>query len=218
MAVNRRILTDPLLDDNPVMLQMLGVCSALAVTRELRPALIMGMAVICVLAYTNVAVSLLRRVMPHGIRLVLEVTLIASAVIVVDEFLKAYVPDASRVLTVFVGLIVTNCIVLGRAEAFALHHRVLPSLLDGIGNGLGYTLVLVLVATVRELLGAGSVLGYTLWQPVSAGGRFEPVALMQQPVSAFFLVGMLIWILRSVRPKLAEPAGEAPWRRQESGS
>jgi Na+-transporting NADH:ubiquinone oxidoreductase subunit D len=216
--MKRRILTDPILDQNPVMLQVLGVCSALAVTRELQPALIMSMAVICVLAYTNVAVSLLRRVMPNEIRLVLEVTLIASAVIVVDEFLKAYAPETSRVLTVFVGLIVTNCIVLGRAEAFALHNRVLPSLLDGVGNGLGYALVLIAVAAARELMGAGSLLGYPLLSPVAEGGWFEPNQLMQQPVSAFFLIGFLIWMVRSWRPSLAEPSrGTAPWQRQELG-
>lgn len=212
----RRLVLDPLIDRNPVMLQVLGVCSALAVTRELLPALIMGVAVICVLAYTNVAVSLIRRVMPHSIRLVLEVTLIASAVIVVDEALKAFAPDISRVLTVFVGLIVTNCIVLGRAESFALHNRVVPSLLDGIGNGLGYALVLAAVGAVRELLGAGSLLGYRVFTPVAEGGWFEPNQLMHQPASAFFLVAALIWIARSLRHRLVEPAdGRAPWRRQE---
>jgi Na+-transporting NADH:ubiquinone oxidoreductase subunit D len=214
----RRLILDPLIDNNPIMLQVLGVCSALAVTRELQPALIMGVAVTCVLAYTNVAVSLLRRVMPYSIRLVLEVTLIASAVIVVDEALKAFAPDSSRILTVFVGLIITNCIVLGRAEAFAMHHRVFPSLLDGIGNGLGYAMVLALVGTVRELLGAGSLLGYRIFTPVSEGGWFEPNQLMHQPASAFFLIAALIWIVRSLRHGLAEPAGNrAPWQRQERG-
>jgi len=212
----RRLVLDPLIDRNPVMLQVLGVCSALAVTRELLPALIMGAAVTCVLAYTNVAISLLRRVMPHSIRLVLEVTLIASAVIVVDETLKAFAPDVSRILTVFVGLIVTNCIVLGRAESFALHNRVLPSLLDGIGNGLGYALVLAAVGAARELLGAGSLLGYRVFTPVAEGGRFVPNELMHLPASAFFLVAALIWIVRSLRRRLAEPVdGGAPWRRQE---
>lgn len=215
MNDRRHLLLDPVLDRNPVMLQMLGVCSALAVTRELQPSLIMGLAVICVLAYTNVAVSLLRRVMPRSIRLILEVTLIASAVIVVDEVLKAYAPGTSRILTVFVGLIVTNCIVLGRAEGFAMHNGVLPSLLDGIGSGLGYALVLAVVAAIRELLGAGSLLGYTLLD-TTAGGGFEPNQLMQQPVSAFLLIGALIWMLRSWRRELAEPAGKtAPWQRQE---
>ena len=212
----RRLILDPLVDHNPIMLQVLGVCSALAVTRELQPALIMGAAVICVLAYTNVAVSLLRRVMPHSIRLVLEVTLIASAVIVVDETLKAFAPDTSRILTVFVGLIVTNCIVLGRAESFAMHHRVIPSLLDGIGNGLGYALVLAIVGATRELLGAGSLLGYRVFTPFAEGGWFEPNQLMHQPASAFFLIAALIWIVRSLRRRLIEPEeGSAPWRRQE---
>jgi Na+-transporting NADH:ubiquinone oxidoreductase subunit D len=214
----RQLLIDPLLDRNPVMLQLLGVCSALAVTRELQPALIMGVAVTCVLAYTNVAVSLLRGMLPRSIRLILEVTLIASAVIVVDEVLKAYAPGTSRILTVFVGLIVTNCIVLGRAEGFALHNRVVPSLLDGVGNGLGYTLVLAMVAAWRELFGSGSLLGYPVLSLADDGGWFEPNRLMQQPVSAFLIIGALIWALRSWRPRLAEPAGEiAPWQRQEQG-
>jgi len=218
MKPYRRLILDPLVDHNPVMLQILGVCSALAVTRELQPALIMGLAVICVMAYTNVAISLLRRIMPHSIRLILEVTLIASAVIVVDETLKAFAPDISRILTVFVGLIVTNCIVLGRAESFAMHNRVLPSLLDGIGNGLGYALVLILVGSVRELLGAGSLLGYPLLKSVEDGGWFEPNQLMHQPASAFLLIGALIWIVRSMRHRLVEPGPEnAPWRRQERG-
>ena len=216
MTANTRLILDPLVDHNPVMLQVLGVCSALAVTRELEPALIMGVAVICVLAYTNVAGSLLRRVIPQSIRLVLEVTLIASAVIVVDETLKAFAPDTSRILTVFVGLIVTNCIVLGRAESFAIHNRVFPSLLDGVGNGMGYAMVLALVGAMRELLGAGSLLGYQVFTPVSEGGWFEPNQLMHQPASAFLLIAMLIWIVRSQRRRLAEPAaGIAPWQRQE---
>lgn len=218
MTDRRQLLIDPLLDRNPVMLQLLGVCSALAVTRDLQPALIMGVAVTCVLAYTNVAVSLLRGIMPRSIRLILEVTLIASAVIVVDEVLKAYAPGTSRILTVFVGLIVTNCIVLGRAEGFALHNRVLPSLLDGVGNGLGYALVLAMVAAWRELFGSGNLLGYPLLSPVDDGGWFEPNRLMQQPVSAFLIIGALIWALRSWRRRLAEPVGEiAPWQRQEQG-
>lgn len=216
MSGPHRLLLDPLLDQNPVMMQVLGVCSALAVTRELQPALIMGAAVICVLAYTNVAISLLRRVMPSSIRLVLEVTLIASAVIVVDEVLKAYAPATSRLLTVFVGLIVTNCIVLGRAEAFALRNRVWPSLLDGIGNGFGYALVLALVAASRELGGAGSLLGHPLFQAADTGGWFRPNLLMQKSVSAFLLIAVLIWIVRSWRRSLVEPSGEeAPWQRQE---
>ncbi len=216
--MSRKSLFDPLLDQNPVALQVLGVCSALAVTRELQPALVMALAVTCVLAYTNVAVSLLRRVMPRSIRLVLEVTLIASAVIVVDEILKAYSPETSRVLTVFVGLIVTNCIVLGRAEAFAMHNRVWPSLLDGIGNGLGYALVLILVAACRELLGAGSILGQVLITPPSNGSGLVPNRLLQQPASAFLLIAALIWGLRSWRTHLAEPpGGTAPWQRQERG-
>ncbi|NIM71069.1 MAG: NADH:ubiquinone reductase (Na(+)-transporting) subunit D [Xanthomonadales bacterium] len=212
-----RTLFGPVLDQNPIMAQVLGVCSALAVTRELEPALVMGAAVTCVLAYTNVAVSLMRGVMPRSIRLILEVTLIASAVIVVDEFLKAYAPDTSRVLTVFVGLIITNCIVLGRAEAFAMQRPVLPSLLDAIGNGLGYALVLATVAAWRELFGAGTLLGRPMLPATDAGGWFEPNRLMEKPVSAFLLIGLLIWLLRGLRPRLREEvAGDAPWRDQEA--
>lgn len=213
-----RWLVDPIVDDNPVMSQVLGVCSALAVTRELWPALVMSAAVTCVLAYSNVAVSLLRGVMPRGIRLILEMTIIASAVIVVDEVLKAYAPDTSRILTVFVGLIVTNCIVLGRAEAFAMRHGPWPSLLDGIGNGLGYTLVLVAVAATRELGGAGTLLGAQVFPPVAAGGWFEPVVLMHKPASAFFLIAVLIWLVRALRSRLVEARGpEPPWWRAERG-
>ena len=151
-----RTLVDPIVDNNPITLQILGICSALAVTRTLLPALIMSAAVISVLAFSNVAVSLLRRQMPHAVRIIIEVTIIASGVIVVDEFLRAYLPDVSRVLSVFVGLIITNCIILGRAEGFAMQNGPWLSFVDGLGNGLGYSLILIVVATFREILGAGT--------------------------------------------------------------
>ena len=214
----RKLFLDPLIDQNPVMVQILGVCSALAVTRELVPSLVMGLAVTCVLAYTNVAVSVLRHVMTRSIRLILEVVLIASAVIVIDEFLKAYSPGTSRVLSVFVGLIVTNCLVLGRAEAFAMHNPVLPSLIDGLGNGIGYGLVLAFVAASRELLGAGTMMGVPVLRTIETGGWFTPNQLMHKPVSAFLLIGLLIWLVRSLRPRLVSPIeAEPPWRRQEQG-
>ena len=192
-------LLGPLARSNPVTVHVLGLCSALAVSISLKPALIMSAAVISVLAFSNVMVSLLRHAMPYGIRLVMEVTLIATAVIIVDEVLKVVAPDVSDVLSVFVGLIITNCIVLARVESFAMHNPPWPSLLDAIGNGLGYSWVLLSVATVRELLGAGTLLGYAL-----PGLPLEELGIgtndfMQLSPSAFFLVALLIWGLAAWR-------------------
>lgn len=181
-------LTRPLLADNPVTVQVLGLCSALAISSTLRPALIMAASVIVVMAFSSVSVSLLRQVMPRSIRLVLEVTLIASAVIVVDEALKVLTPDVSRVLSVFVGLIITNCIVLGRIEAFALHNPVGPSLADALGNALGYASVLLLIAAVRELVGSGSLLGRRVLPEA-----WPDNLMMQIAPSAFFLLGLVVW-------------------------
>jgi len=164
----------------------------------------MSAAVIAVLAFANVAVSLLRHIMPRSIRLIIEMTLIASAVIVVDEVLKAFAPDVATVLSVFVGLIITNCIVLARVESYAMHNGVWPSLLDGIGNGLGYSWILLLVGATRELLGSGSLLGYSILPLVSAGGWFEPNQLMLLTPSAFFILGLLVWLIRSRRPAQRE--------------
>ncbi len=194
----RRVL-NPLTRSNPVTVHVLGLCSALAVSISLKPALIMSAAVICVLAFSNVAVSLLRHHMPHSIRLVMEVTLIATAVIVVDEVLKAFAPDVSEVLSVFVGLIITNCIVLARAESFAMHNRVWPSFLDAIGNGLGYSWVLLLIAAVREAFGAGTLLGQPLPGLHPDLGGFAPNQFMQLSPSAFFLVALVIWGLNAWR-------------------
>lgn len=201
---NRRTLLRPLLDENPIVMQMLGVCSALAVTRTLQTALVMCVALTSVLIVSNAAISSIRRVVPRDVRLLVQITIIASLVIVTDQLLAAYVYDLSKTLSVFVGLIVTNCIVLGRAEAFAMHHGVRLSALDGLGNGLGYSLVLVFVASVRELLGAGSLLGRSVLPLVADGGWFQPVELMQSSPSAFFVIGVAIWALRSWRPA---PAG-----------
>lgn len=207
----QRVVLDPLISNNPITLQVLGVCSALAVTRTLLPAVIMSLAVTAVLAFANVSVSLIRHLIPRSIRIIIEVTVIASAVIVVDEVLKAYAPDVSRILSVFVGLIITNCIVLGRTETFAMNNGVGSSLLDGIGNGLGYSLVLVCVASTRELLGAGSLLGYPVLPVAAEGGWYVPSALMALPASAFFVIALLIWLVRSWRPAQVEvpeyPAG-----------
>jgi Na+-transporting NADH:ubiquinone oxidoreductase subunit D len=207
-CASRRILLDPLVDANPITLQVLGLCSALAVTSALLPALIMSAAVTAVVAFANVAVSLLRHVMPRSIRLIIEMTLIASAVIVVDELLKAFAPGVSAVLSVFVGLIITNCIVLGRVESYAMHHGIRASFLDGIGNGLGYSWIMLLVGAVRELAGSGSLLGYTVLPARAAGGWFEPNQLMLLTPSAFFILGVLIWVIRSRRaaPRPRPPA------------
>jgi len=183
------------LDDNPVTIQMLGLCSALAVSRSLKPAIVMAIAVIAVLVFSNLAVSALRGVMPRNIRLILEVTLIASAVIVVDEVLKAYVPEIASVLTVFVGLIITNCIVLGRAESFAINHGLKDSFFDALTNAFGYAAILLLIAAFRELFGEGRLLGV----------RVLPEAyplndLMSYAPSAFFLLALIVWAIRSARP------------------
>lgn len=205
-----RRLANPLVNDNPVTVQILGLCSALAVSRSLEPALIMAASVMAVLLFANVSVSLLRRIMPRSIRLILEVTLIASAVIVVDEVLRAYRPGIAESLSVFVGLIITNCIILGRVETFAMHHGPLQSAADAVGNGLGYGLVLLLVAGVRELFGAGTLFGYTLLPVTGDGGWYRPNELMLYAPSAFFLIALVIWAARSVRPRQVEQSQVAP--------
>lgn len=192
-----KVVVEPLVTQNPVASRVLGLCSALAVTSALLPAIVMSVAVIAVLVFANVAVSVLRHAIPQSIRLIIEVTLIASAVIVVDEVLKAFMPDVSAVLSVFVGLIITNCIILARVEGFALHNGVWASLLDGLGNGLGYTWVLVLIGAVRELVGAGSLLGVPILPSAESGGWYEPNQLMASTPSAFFLIALLVWWMRS---------------------
>lgn len=203
-AAYRHTLLDPLVETNPITLQVLGLCSALAVTGALLPALVMGAAVIAVLAFANVAVSSLRLVMPGSVRLIIEVTLIASAVTIVDEVLKAFMPEMSAILSVFVGLIITNCIVLARVESFAMHNSVWASLLDGIGNGLGYAWVLIVVGALRELLGSGSLLGHPVLALTVAGGWFEPNRLMLLTPSAFFIIALLVWGIRALKPAQRE--------------
>ncbi len=193
----RKTLLDPLISQNPVTLQVLGICSALAITNSLVTALIMGLALTSVLAFSNVCISLIRNHMPNSVRIIVQMTIIASGVIVVDELLKAYAPDVARTLSVFVGLIVTNCIVLGRAEAFAVQNTVPMSFLDGIGNGLGYSLVLIVVATIRELFGAGTLLGIEILPLVQNGGWYVPNGMLLLAPSAFFIIGFLIWAIRS---------------------
>ena len=204
MAEPRKVLIDPLIDNNPVMLQVLGICSALAVTTSLLPALIMCIAMTSVAAMSGFTISLIRKRIPNNIRIIVQITIIASFVIVVDQVLKAYAFETSKQLSVFVGLIITNCIILGRAEAFAMGNGPGMSFLDGVANGLGYSIVLIAVAVLRELFGAGSLLGYEILHLTSNGGWYEANGLMLLPPSAFFIIGLLIWVVRSFRPQQVE--------------
>jgi len=208
MSDRRRTLFDPILVSNPVTLQVLGICSALAVTTSLATAIVMSVALIFVLTFSNVAISLIRHHIPRSIRLIVQITIIASLVIVVDQILQAYMFAMSKRLSVFVGLIVTNCIVLGRAEGFAMKNPPGASLLDGIGNGLGYALILVAIGTVRELLGAGTLMGVTILPITADGGWFTPLGFMALPPSAFILLGLLVWGIRTIRPEQAEAAAD----------
>ena len=201
-----RILTRPLIDDNPLTLQILGICSALAVTTSLDTALLMSLVVVCVLAFGSGSVSLIRNHIPHSVRIIVQITIIATLVIVVDQVLQAYAFELSKRLSVFVGLIITNCIVLGRAESYAMHNGFVASTLDGIGNGLGYSLILVIVGAIREFFGKGSLLNVQILIPTSQGGSFEPLHLMLLPPSAFFIIGGIIWVIRRKRPQQVEKA------------
>lgn len=199
-----KTLTRPLVDENPITLQILGICSALAVTTSLDTALVMTVAVTAVLALSGAAVSLLRNQLPHSIRIIVQITIIASLVIIVDLVLKAYFFEIGKRLSVFVGLIVTNCIVLGRAEGFAMRNGVVSSMFDGIGNGLGYGMILMLVGAVREFFGRGSLFGKQILIPLSQGGGFEPLHIMLLPPSAFFIIAGIIWYIRRKRPEQLE--------------
>ena len=200
----KKVILDPLVDNNPITLQVLGICSALAVTTSLAPTLLMCLALTSVAAFANAGVSLIRNRIPSNIRIIVQMTIIASLVIMVDEALRAFAFDASRQLSVFVGLIITNCIVLGRAEAFAMKNGVGMSFLDGLGNGLGYSIILIAVAVVRELFGAGTLLGVQILPLISEGGWYERNGMMLLPPSAFFIIGMLIWAIRSWKPEQKE--------------
>jgi len=199
-----RILTRPLVEENPLTLQILGICSALAVTTSLDTALLMGCVVTAVLGFSNGAISLLRHRIPHSVRIIVQITIIASLVIVVDQILQAYAFELSKRLSVFVGLIITNCIVLGRAEGYAMHNGFMQSVLDGLGNGLGYAMVLLVVGAIREFFGRGSLLNVQILIPASQGGGFEPLQLMLLPPSAFFIIGGLVWYIRRRRPEQVE--------------
>ncbi len=194
----------PILDNNPIALQVLGVCSALAVTTKLETAFVMTLAVIFVTALSNLFVSLIRNHIPNSVRIIVQMAIIASLVILVDQVLKAFLYDISKQLSVFVGLIITNCIVMGRAEAFAMKSPPLPSFIDGIGNGLGYGFVLLTVAFFRELIGSGKLFGMEVLPLVSNGGWYQPNGLFLLAPSAFFLIGFMIWVIRIIRPEQIE--------------
>ena len=199
-------VVDPLIDNNPITLQVLGVCSALAVTTNMMAALIMSIALTTVTAFSSAMISSIRNHIPSSIRIIVQMTIIASLVIVVDQLLKAYAYDASKQLSVFVGLIITNCIVLGRAEAFAMKNPPVLSFFDGIGNGLGYSLILMIVAFFRELLGSGKLFGHVVIPVANEGGWYIPNGLMLLPPSAFFVIGLIIWLVRSIKKEQVEPA------------
>lgn len=200
----KKSIMAPVLDNNPIALQVLGVCSALAVTTKLETAFVMTLAVTFVTALSNFSVSLIRNHIPNSVRIIVQMAIIASLVIVVDQVLKAYLYDISKQLSVFVGLIITNCIVMGRAEAFAMKSAPVPSLIDGIGNGLGYGFVLITVGFFRELFGSGKLFGMEVLPLVSNGGWYQPNGLMLLAPSAFFLIGFLIWVIREFKPEQVE--------------
>jgi Na+-transporting NADH:ubiquinone oxidoreductase subunit D len=198
MAQKRReMLVDPLVDNNPITLQVLGICSALAVTSSLQVAFVMAIAVTLVTAFSSMFISMIRNQIPGSIRIIVQMVIIASLVILVDQMLKAYAFEISKTLSVFVGLIITNCIVMGRAEAFAMKNPPLDSFIHGIGNGLGYGLILMLVGVIRELFGSGSLFGVTILETVNNGGWYVPNGLLLLPPSAFFIIGLIIWAFRS---------------------
>ena len=199
MSKARETLLGPVLDDNPIALQILGICSALAVTSKMETAVTMCLAVVFVLVFSNGAVSLIRNHMPANIRMIMQMTIIAPLVIIVDQFLRAYAFDISKQLSVFVGLIITNCIIMGRAEAFAMKNGVGMSMLDGLGNALGYSVILLVVAVLRELFGSGNFLGMEGFALNTEGGWYVPNGMMLLPPSAFFIIGGFIWVLRSFK-------------------
>ena len=200
----REVLLNPLFANNPIALQVLGICSALAVTTQLVPTVVMCIAVIFVTAFSSASVSFIRKEIPTSIRIIVQMTIIASLVIVVDQVLQAFAFTVSQKLSVFVGLIITNCIVMGRAEGFAMKNPPKLSFLDGIGNGLGYSMILLLVASLREFFGSGSFFGMSVMTPDTEGGWYVPNGLMVLPPSAFFIIGLTIWVIRTFRPEQIE--------------
>jgi Na+-transporting NADH:ubiquinone oxidoreductase subunit D len=204
MASAKEVLVDPIFNNNPIALQVLGICSALAVTVQMSTTLVMCIAVIFVTTASNFLVSLVRNVIPTQIRIIVQMTIIASLVILVDQVLQAVAYDISKSMSVFVGLIITNCIVMGRAEAFAMQNPPLLSAIDGLGNAVGYSLILILVALIREPLGSGTLLGFEILPLVQNGGWYRPNGMMLLSPSAFFIIGMLIWALRSWKTEQVE--------------
>ncbi|MCP4670723.1 MAG: NADH:ubiquinone reductase (Na(+)-transporting) subunit D [Desulfobacula sp.] len=195
----KRTILDPLFNNNPIALQILGVCSALAVTSKMQTVMVMALAVTIVTAFSNLSVSLIRHYIPSSIRIIVQMTIIASLVIITDQILKAYLFETSKALSVYVGLIITNCIVMGRAEGYAMKQGPFMSFLDGIGNGIGYAIVLIFVGVFRELFGSGSLFGFQILPLASEGGWYQPNGLMLLAPSAFFLIGFFIWILRTFK-------------------
>lgn len=201
---NRKLIKDPLNDNNPITVQVLGICSALAITVKVKPSIVMAISVIVVCAFSNLVISLIRNVVPNRIRIIVQLTVVATLVILVDQVLKAYVYDVSKQLSVFVGLIITNCIIMGRLEAFAMGNKPWPAFLDGVGNGLGYGLILIIVSIARELFGNGSILGYQLVPDAAYKAGYFNNGLAILPPMALIVVGIIIWIQRSRNPKLNE--------------
>ncbi|ART79846.1 NADH:ubiquinone reductase (Na(+)-transporting) subunit D [Oceanisphaera avium] len=200
----KKVLFGPIIGNNPITLQVLGICSALAVTSQMQTAFVMSLAVIAVTAFSNLFISLVRNQIPNSVRIIAQMAIIASLVIVVDQILKAYAYDISKQLSVFVGLIITNCIVMGRAEAYAMKSPPLMSFYDGIGNGMGYGLILLIVATIREIFGSGTWFGMEILPLVKNGGWYQANGLLLLPPSAFFIIGGIIWVLRTMRPDQVE--------------
>lgn len=200
----KTVLFGPIFANNPIALQVLGICSALAVTTKMEKALVMGIALTLVTAFSNLFISLIRNHIPSSVRIIVQMAIIASLVIVVDQILKAYAYNVAKELSVFVGLIITNCIVMGRAEAYAMKTGPGMSFLDGIGNGLGYSVLLLIVGFFRELFGSGSLFGVEILPLISAGGWYQPMGLLLMPPSAFFIIGLFIWVLRTFRPEQIE--------------
>ena len=202
----QEVIIRPLIDENTIALQILGICSALAVTNSLTVTLVMCVALTTVVSFSNLFISIIRNHIPSSIRIIVQMTIIASLVIVVDQILQAYDYETSKKLSVFVGLIITNCIVMGRAEAFAMKEKPLLSFFDGLGNGLGYSLILIAVAIIRELFGSGTLMGYEILPLVSNGGWYVGNNLLLLPPSSFIIIGLFIWAIRSIRPEQVEEA------------
>ena len=200
MSKLRKTLLEPIFDNNPIALAVLGICSALAVTSKLETSVVMALSVIFVVAFANLAISIIRNHIAASTRILVEMTIIASLVIIADQFIRAFAFDVSKQLSVYVGLIITNCIVMGRAEAYALKNPPLQSFVDGIGNGLGYTFILLVLGVIRELFGSGKLFGHSILPLDTEGGWYVSNGLLLVPASAFFLIGGIIWVIRTLKP------------------